>query len=38
MNIHNIKNSKLEQFKEYISMDTKKLNIKKRIIYNGIYC
>ena len=38
MNIHNINNSKLDQFKGYISIDTKKLDMKKSIIHNGIYC
>ena len=38
MNIHNINNTKLAQFKGYASMDTKLLDMKKNIIYDGIYC
>ena len=38
MNIHNINNSKLDQFKGYVSIYNKKLNMKKSIIHNGIYC
>ena len=38
MNIHNINNTKLAQFKGYASMDTKLLDMKKNIIYYGIYC
>ena len=38
MNIHNINNTKLAQFKGFASMDTKKIDMKKKVIYNGIYC
>ena len=38
MNIHNINNTKLAQFKGFASMDTKKIDVKKNIIYDGIYC
>ena len=38
MNIHNINNTKLAQFKGYASMDTKKLDMKKNVIYDSIYC
>ena len=38
INIHNINNTKLAQFKGYASMDTKNLDMKKSVIYNGIYC
>ena len=37
MNIYNINNTKLDQFKGYVSMDTKKLDRKKNVIYDGIY-
>ena len=37
MNIHNINNSKLDQFKGYVLIDTKKLDMKKSIIRDGIY-
>ena len=36
MNIHNVNNSKLYQFKGYVSIDTKKIDIKKSIIHDGI--
>ena len=38
MNIHNIKNSKLDQFKGYVLIHTKKLNMKKSIIDYRSYC
>ena len=37
MDIHNINNSKLDEFKGYVSIDTKKLDIKKSLIHNRIY-
>ena len=38
MNIHNINNTKLAQFKGYAFQDTKNLDMKKKVIYDGIYC
>ena len=38
MNIHNINNTKFAQFEGYAFQDTKNIDMKKKVIYDGIYC